>query len=248
MKSKTLLTIAVAGAFACSAGAHAGSNWNGHEVQTPSSVNESAPWLANESHAPGAASTLTFASTHADRSAMEVPIATGASSSTSAAGLGAFSSNDTAHTEYWLLGSEGSDIGASSGFSGGGSVAFDSSVSREITLDSSHGYGSSTSPVDSGIAPFHLSATDGELASYSFEPSASAFEMVLFTPSAMEVIGELGDATPLLSEHYLIAAPDSSYDPSELVVLTIGPSSDDVALLDSLKEHFIVLTPVYGQA
>jgi hypothetical protein len=209
MKSKTLLALAVAGAVTCSTGALAGSSWNGYEVRTPSSVDESAPWLANESHVPASASSMTFASTSGDLGAMDSPLASNAHSNVSA--------TNTAYTEYWLLGADGSDIGASSGLSGMGSVAFDSSMSS------------------------------GELASYSFEPAASAFEMVLFTPTAVDVIHDVGHTTPLLSEHFLIPMPESAYDPSQVVVLMIGPGSEDIALLDALKEHFVVLTPDYGQ-
>jgi hypothetical protein len=240
MKSKTFVAMAVAGAFACSTGALAGNTWNGYEVRTPSAVDESAPWLANEPHMPGMASTMNFASMSSDRSVIDSPLASGASPS--ASGI------NTAYTEYWLLGAEGSDIGASSGASGAGSVAFDSSsiAGGEVSIHSSSHYGLTASPIGSS-ADFDSTMNGNELMSYSFEPAASAFEMVLFTPSAVEVVGDIGDATPLISEHYLIAAPDSAYDPSELVVLMVGPASEDVALLDSLKEHFIVLTPVYGE-
>lgn len=241
MKSKTLVATAVAGAFACATGAFAGNSWNGYEVRTPSSVDESAPWLANESHMPASRSTMTFATMDGDRTVIDAPLVSSTSATVGEA-------TNTAYTEYWLLGSESADIGASSGLAGTGSVGFDSSMS------SSHGafdseYGLTTSPRGSGSAELESAAMNGnQLMSYSFEPAASAFEMVLFTPSAVEVIEEVGDATPLLSEHYLIAAPESAYDPSELVVLMIGPASDDIALLDALKEHFIVLTPAYGEA
>src|SRR5829696_880352 len=52
MKSRSLLALAVAGAFACG-GAFAGPHHNSTEVLTPSSVNESAPWLANQPHSAG---------------------------------------------------------------------------------------------------------------------------------------------------------------------------------------------------
>jgi hypothetical protein len=242
MKSKTLVATAVAGAFACSTGAFAGNSWNAHEVRTPSSVDESAPWLANESHTPASASTMTFASTSGDRTVIDAPVASSTIADVSA-------TTNTAYTEYWLLGSESADIGASSGFPGTGSIGFDSSMSSSQRALDGGGHGLTTSPLESSSAELDSAAMNGnELMSYSFEPAASAFEMVLFTPSAVEVIGDIGDATPLISEHYLIAAPDSGYDSSELVVLTIGPASEDLALLDSLKEHFIILTPAYGEA
>ena len=245
MKSKTLSAIAVAGAL-CSTGAYAGSGWNGHEVQTPSSVSESAPWLAHESHMPLSASSVTFARTPSEQSGFGSYAATGASSSVVGSGsigsdssmsaplgdsksMRSDSSMTSAHTEYWLLGADRSEVGASSGVSGSGSVGFDSArTDTDLQLDSS------------------MSA--GELATYSFEPAGSAFEMVLFTPSAEQVVADIGDATPLLSRHYLIPAPGSAYDPSEFAVLAIGPASEDLALLDSLKEHFIILTPAYGEA
>jgi hypothetical protein len=125
----------------------------------------------------------------------------------------------------------------------------DSSLATgELTADSESHIGSSSSAGANGAVAFDSSMSAGDHSSFRFEPAASAFEMVLLTPSAENVIDDLGHATPLVSQHYLIPAPDSAYDPSEFAVIAIGPSSDDMVLLDSLKEHFVVLTPIYGPA
>ena len=77
MKLKAIAALAAAGTFAWSAGANANwfskhfssfksdrhaasSTWNGYEVRTPSSVNESAPWLANEGHLPAASYNMQY--------------------------------------------------------------------------------------------------------------------------------------------------------------------------------------------
>jgi hypothetical protein len=130
MKLGTIVGVAVAGVFAWSAGANAGgfakhgswfggdkhassSMWNGYEVRTPSSVNESAPWLANEPHMAGFSHQSASASS-SDRFG-DATYGTGASSGVSGFGSGGFDStqmnrgNDTSFgsqggTPYWLMG------------------------------------------------------------------------------------------------------------------------------------------------
>ncbi|HZN26135.1 MAG TPA: hypothetical protein VFB75_18060 [Burkholderiales bacterium] len=119
MKVKSIIGVAVAGAFAWSAGAHAGwfgdkfgkffhgdkhaasgSMWNGYEVRTPSSVNESAPWLANEPHMAAASA---YHSASANQYSFESgSYGTGASSSASGFGTGGF---DSMHMNYGNSGS-----------------------------------------------------------------------------------------------------------------------------------------------
>ena len=142
LKMKSILGIAAASAFALSAGANAawfghgndasntgehhsffssmfhGKNtstymWNGYEVATPSQVNESAPWMANQPHMPGTVAVQT--------SGNMVSNMVGAVSNTTA---------DTYGTGY--------ASGASSGMSGYGTNGYDSSGYGATT---SNGYG-----------------------------------------------------------------------------------------------------------
>jgi hypothetical protein len=104
MKLKHMLGIALAGAFACSAGISAAGAWNGYEVRTPSSVNESAPWLANQPHMPAFAHrSAGLRSPALD----DVSFGTGASSNAAGAGSVGFESTlmSSTTTEYWMLGS-----------------------------------------------------------------------------------------------------------------------------------------------
>jgi hypothetical protein len=234
MKSRTLLAVAVAsalfasGAYAGGVGDSAGgvrdSARGSHstEVQTPSSVSESAPWLAGQPHLAGwsAADSMSLALTDelsGDRF-------TGAS--LGAGGSGSVGSEPliiVEQTEYWLIGDETGErsVGASSSLGGAGSVGFDSSMSGSESQR--HRFDSS-------------SATD-----------SGASEIVVYTPAAEMILQSVGDETPLLSEHYLVSGPLSSFDGSSFLVLAIAPSQEDLALLDSLKEDFFIMTPAYGE-
>ena len=128
MKLKSIVAIAAVGTFAWSAGANAGgfgdkfgkwfhgdryaasgSMWNGYEVRTPSAVNESAPWLANEPHMPAS-----MAYNTAGRYSFPGDsYATGTSSTAGGFGSGSFDSTHMSHnmsfgnsvgTPYWLMG------------------------------------------------------------------------------------------------------------------------------------------------
>jgi hypothetical protein len=57
----------------------------------------------------------------------------------------------------------------------------------------------------------------------------------------------VGEETPLLSEHYLVYGPLAQFDGQSVIVLELGPASEDIALLDSLSRDFYVLTPVYEE-
>jgi hypothetical protein len=174
MKPRTLLAIAVAGAFTCSSGAYAASAWNGHEVEevaiaTPAEVGEVALIVPAD---------VEEVAIIAPADAVEL----------------AFVEPDSA-------------TGASSDASGYGTVAFDSSMSE-----------------------------------------SQGAEVVVYTPAAAQIVEAFGEATPLLSEHYLVPAPLSAHAGAEPFVLAIGPTSEDIALLDSLKQDFYVFTPAYDDA
>jgi hypothetical protein len=151
MKWKTLIGIAVASAFAsavASTGALAGPFNHGTEVQTPMSVNESAPWLALEESGYTMPSRI-----HQD----EVPISdsalgTGAISTESASGVSGFDSSVGGSSEtvdYWRL-DESSDAGSTTGF-GSGSGSFSSSVSSS-SMDESIQLGSVTTYYGDNLA------------------------------------------------------------------------------------------------
>jgi hypothetical protein len=143
MKSRTLMALAVAGTFVCGS-AFAGGMKHGSslEVATPSSVNESAPWLANQSHSTGwtSRSTNTVIGMQ-DSEHGFAPI--GASAGIGGSGFGGFdsttlSASDSSFSgfdyslsgpsgvEYWLWGDEIYGTGASSSSGGSGSGGFDS--------------------------------------------------------------------------------------------------------------------------
>ena len=134
MKSKTSRAWAVACActWAASAGAGGLHSAQGHgnsavEVETPVSVNESAPWLAGKVHMRGHPSTPE--ALPANRESAEP----GVGASSGASGSGSVGSDPRATqetTEYWLIGSEDEkpNVGASASDGAGGSVSFDSST------------------------------------------------------------------------------------------------------------------------
>jgi len=247
MKSKTLMAMAIASTFACAGafaggGHHAGhmSSQSSYEVQTPASVSESAPSLTNHSTLPSgptASSSIGFQ----EGQFSDGPVGTsGPASGTGSGGydstLSASPSDDLSMSnmqtldsgdsftfvEYWLLGDEPTATGVSSSSGASGSGGFNSmSTSPDVT---SMGEGSSS---DSSY-----SASWGDPLSY------------VSTPSAEDVIGMVGEETPLLTEHYLVYGPISSFDGQNVIVLELGPSSEDIALLDSLSHDFYVLTPV----
>jgi hypothetical protein len=164
MKSRTLTALAVAGAFACGgafaggmhhAAQHSSTQGRGFEVSTPSSVDESAPWLANQAHSAGWASPD---STHTVIGMQEGlhsdPI--GASSALGGSGSGGYDSmsslgydssiygldyslNDTGGVDYWLLGDESTfGTGASSSVTGSGYGGLDSmSLNSDESFDMS---------------------------------------------------------------------------------------------------------------
>lgn len=133
MKWKTLIGMAVAAAFA-SGGAFAGSFNHGTEVQTPTSVSESAPWRALEDsgHITQAARIH-----HDDVIANDSAFGTGASSSMSASSEVGFDSSVGATTgetvDYWRM-DESNDVGSTTSL-GTGSGSFSSSMSNSEFAD-----------------------------------------------------------------------------------------------------------------
>jgi len=255
MKTKSILALAVAGALACgSAIAGPGHHHSATDVSTPMSVDESAPWRANQAHSSG------WATSHDTHMAMGVqegqftdgPVGTSSFDS----GHGSVGYDSTALsedapvllvTEYWLLGTDNGTVnestvgtGASSSESGYGSVGFDSSTQGSDT--STYYFEPDTSIYY--LEPMSALGADDPYASPSFvsfldsEPLA-----VIYTPSADEMASAFGEATPLVSEHYLVSKLDSDF----AIVLETGPAPEDVAMLESLKNDFFVLTPAIDE-
>jgi len=246
MKSRTLMALAVASTFAC-AGAFAGSGHHGthmssqssYEVQTPSSVNESAPWLTNHatlSDGRSADTTIGFQ----EGQFSDGPV--GTSSSMSGSGNGGYDSttptrspddlsmssmqtidngDSVTFVEYWLLDAEPSGTGMSSSAGGSGSGSF-----------------------NSGMGPDMTSLDEGVSGDYSYSTAWADPLAYVSTGTADDVISMVGEETPLLSEHYLVYGPISSFDGQNVIVLELGPGAEDVALLDALSRDFYVLTPV----
>ena len=123
MKSRTLLAMGVASAFACT-GAFAGSGMHRSvEVQTPASVSESAPWLTGQSLASG---TVHGAM---DRAQFGDSGSVGYDSTAAMSGR-------QSDVDYWLLGADGYGTGSSDSMAQSGSVAFDSLASGGYSSDS----------------------------------------------------------------------------------------------------------------
>jgi hypothetical protein len=139
MKLKSIVGVMAASAFVWSAGANAawfghGNNsgehhsffssmfhgkntatymWNGYEVATPSQVDESAPWIANQPHMPGAVAVQTYGPrisnmVGAVSDTNGAAYATGASSSVGAYGSTSYNSNDYNSSGYGTRGSDSS--------------------------------------------------------------------------------------------------------------------------------------------
>lgn len=232
MKSTTLMALAVAGTFACGGaiaeplhfGGSSASNTHGssYEAVTPSSVDESAPWLANQAHSAG----WTSGSSMDDnvvglQQGVYGDESIGASSSMGGSGSGGFDSlsmggtqgydasiygldyslNDSGGVDYWLLGDESSSAtGASSSAGGSGSGGYDSMSS-------------------------------------SFEQSSSFDQGQSFDQSSLGS-DELG-----ASDYYMISGPLSQFNPSTAPVYEA--TADDIELLSSPPEGVWVISPIY---
>ena len=145
MKSSTLMALAVAGTFAAG-GAFAGGMHHGtkhgssFEVATPSSVNESAPWLASQPHSSGWSSHDSSSTVAGMQDSLHSDAAIGASADLGGSGHGGFDSTSLSGfdsslsgldyslsgVDYWLWGADIEGTGASSGAGGSGSGGFDS--------------------------------------------------------------------------------------------------------------------------
>ena len=228
MKAKTLIGMAVAGTFAWSAGAlaHGGGSGASYEVQTPSSVSESAPWLTGHQYLAGWVSNDMHAMQGNHRFSDD-PYATGSSSNMSGSGSVAYDSSmsttstgDVASVDYWLLG-EGptrDTIGLSS--------ASDHIGRYDYSLNS-FGTGSSSSAAGTG--------------SGSFDSSMSASDSSM--SSDIRTAADTGD-TMQMTEFYLVPAPIASYDGDRGWTMVVSPTEDSLDQLASVTDLYIV-TPIY---
>ena len=189
MKRNTLMALAVAGTFACG-GAFAGPfHFGGHqsgnggmqassaEAITPSSVNESAPWLANQPHSAGWMGNAGTMNTTVGISDDFYGNSVGASSAESAWGSGGYDSvsmsstpgydasiygldyslNDTGGVDYWLLGDDSLyGTGVSSSTAGYGSVGFDSMSSPSFDQSSQSFDQSSLGNDEYGVTDYYV--------------------------------------------------------------------------------------------
>ena len=222
MKSKTLMALAVAGAFACggafAGGMHHGAkHGSGVEVTSPSSVNESAPWLANQSHSAGW-STHSRDAVIGMHDSMQSDAHVGASTDLGGSGSGGFDSMSMGNfdssfggydyslsgpysVEYWLWGDEIYGTGTSSGLGGGGSGGF----------DSMSGYSDGSIDTLSGIS-------DNNFADETFG-----------------------------GEQYLVWGPLSEIDSSDLALVEADSESYGPLTLSALSEGYTLLTPIYDE-
>lgn len=217
MKSKTLMALAVAGTFACG-GAFAGpfhhSSVQGSSVEVigPSSVDESAPSLANQLHSAGWSSPTSTSTVIGMQEGLHSDGPVGASSSVSASGYGGFDSlgmsdrgydasiygldyslSDASGVDYWLWGDESSyGTGMSSSASASGSGGFDSSFMNYQGLDSSSLSDESFGTIDYYIitSPLSQSRTLYEASPEELAYLLSSEGMWLVTP-----IEDLADAS-----------------------------------------------------
>ena len=250
-KSKTLMTLAVAGALAWSTGALANGMHQSTEVQTPASVSESAPWLTGQPHLAGWSSNGTMSRSSPERFS-DASSSTGASSDMSGSGSGAYDSamssgNGDAtvarveFVDYWLLGDGSADMSAESIVSDAGSIRYDASpdssgMSYALSGDQSLGTGTTSSAGGSGSVAYDssMSGTSDEYA------SISDADIVVFTPAAVAS----AEVIPSVTEHYLVLGSLDTFDPSNALVLESGTTPEDIALLDHLSKDFYVLTPI----
>jgi hypothetical protein len=251
-KSKTLMTLAVAGALAWSTGALANGMHQSTEVQTPASVSESAPWLTGQPHLAGWSSNGTMSRSSPERFS-DASSSTGASSDMSGSGSGAYDSSSgngdatvarVEVVEYWLLGDGSADMGAESIVSDAGSIGYDSTnssrMSYSLSADRSLGTGTTSSAGGTGSVAFD-SSMSGASDPYA---SASDANIILFTPAALAIADSGAEATPSVTEHYLVLGSLETFDPSNALVLESGSTPEDIALLDHLSKDFYVLTPI----
>jgi hypothetical protein len=238
MKPRTLIAIAVAGACACSSGAYAASAWNGHEVLTPSSINESAPWLANEDM-PGSRTPL-IAAMAIEEVAIADPMVVEEVAIAEPVVM-----EEVAITEPVVV-EEVAIITPSDG----GEVALivPADVEEVAVIAPADAVELAFVEPDPATGASQDASGSGTVAFDSSMSESPDAEVVVYTPAAAKIMETFGEATPLLSEHYLVPAPLSALAGAEPIVLAIGPAPEDIALLDSLKQDFYVFTPAYDDA
>jgi hypothetical protein len=220
-----------------------------YEVQTPMSVDESAPWLANQQHTAGWTSNSRSSDVIGMQEGLHSDGPVGASSDMSASGSGGYDSSAgltgepvaLTITEYWLIGADDNEstagTGASSSFGGSGSGGFDSSAAFDSSMsgDSSI-YGSSfDTSMNSGGVDYWLFGDEsyGTGASSSFGGSGS---------------GGFDSASSSDYSHDAMSAVDSdgfSLALDEPVTVLYTPSAEQIAstlgeTTPLLSEHYLV--------
>jgi hypothetical protein len=205
-KWKTLIGMAVASAFA-SSGALAGSFNHGTEVQTPISVNESAPWLAlEESGFVANSGTLPEIGTmHEPVALADVEVGTGASATEGAMGTVGFDSSTTElsneNAEYWRI-DQTSDVGSTQTFASG-SGGFDSLSSSTPVSDDELAF------EEVYIVPAPLASFDGTNYAWTIDTS---------DPDSIEHLTSITDyyvLTPIASDSVDIVMHDHFADASD---------------------------------
>jgi hypothetical protein len=234
MKWKTLIGIAVASAFG-SGGAFAGGFNYGTEVQTPTSVSESAPWRALED----SGQMTSAARIHeGEIIASDAALGTGASASAGASGTVGFDSSIGAATgenvDYWRM-DESPDIGSTTSV-GEGSGSFTSAMSTsefadEVAFDEVY------------IVPAPLASFDGTNYYWILEAGqpeaadelASVSEYYLITPIYSDEFAllsgsgdEFADATSLY-EPVQLGSVATYYGDNLALLLDTGIYSDESA-------------------
>ena len=212
------MALAVAGTFAWG-GALAGGMHHGAkhgsmqsssvEAITPSSPNESAPWLANTRHGAGWESSGSTSTVVGMDHSLGIDSYVGASSSSSAFGSGGFDSmsssslgldtslGDTAYVEYWLMGDESSGTGTSSSAGGSGYGGFDSmSYSPDSMSFSDQGF-------DGSLAADYSAGSEQYLV-WGPLVEADADDLILVQADA-EIAADLTQAA--LSEGFTVLTP-----------------------------------------
>jgi hypothetical protein len=241
MKSTSLIAVAVAGTFAWSAGAVAHGVQRSVEVQTPASVNESAPWLTGQPHAAGwSAQGSTRTSSVAHNQLSDASMGSGATSGMSADGSAGYDSTDSTlssvsdspmigrvkHVEYWLFGDE-------SAARSGGSIMSMSAAASDTPSTGTMDYALSGDP-SSGTGMSSSAGGSGSV----------AFDSRMPQPSEQYTFGSVPESTPGVTEHYLVLGGLETFDPSNALVFETGSQPERFALLEHLSRDFYVLTPI----
>jgi len=220
------MALAVAGTFACggafAGGMHHGAKHSGSvEVSTPSSVNESAPWLANKSHSAGwsTSSTNTVVgmqdSLHSDSHI-------GASSPSGGSGFGQFSSMSDSTSDSMSMSNFDSSFGG-----------YDYSLSGPYAVeywlwgDEIYGTGASSSLGGSGSGGFD--------------------SMSSFSDGSFDTLSGISADESFGSDQYLAWGPLSEIDSGDLALIEADSESYGPLTLSALSEGYTLLTPIYDE-